>query len=139
MASTVVLTGIQWGDEGKAKVIDYLASQVNLVVRFQGGNNAGHTIVVGGEKTVLHLIPSGVLHRQTVNVIGNGVVFDMGVFLEEKNKVIISVVFRGREAAHMEEGRKVVQRMIAALEPVGKLEGSPQSMGKRIICTITPK
>jgi translation initiation factor IF-3 len=60
-------------------------------------------------------------------------------FLEEKNKVTISVVFRGREAAHMEEGRKVVQRMIAALEPVGKLEGPPQSMGKRIICTITPK
>jgi len=87
MTTTVVLTGIQWGDEGKAKVIDYLASQVNIVARFQGGNNAGHTIVVGGEKTVLHLIPSGVLHRQTVNVIGNGVVFDMGVFLEEKNKL----------------------------------------------------
>ncbi len=60
-------------------------------------------------------------------------------FLEHKNKVVISVVFKGREAAHMEEGRKVVERMIQALEPVGKLEGSPSTMGKRIICTLTPK
>lgn len=60
-------------------------------------------------------------------------------FLEHKNKVIISVVFKGREAAHMEEGRKVVEKMIKELEPVGKLEGSPSTMGKRIICTLTPK
>jgi adenylosuccinate synthase len=84
---SLVLTGIQWGDEGKAKIIDYLASQVDVIVRFQGGNNAGHTIVVGGEKTVLHLIPSGILHTHSTNVIANGVVFDMGVFLEEKNKL----------------------------------------------------
>jgi adenylosuccinate synthase len=84
---SLVLVGIQWGDEGKAKIIDYLSKQVDVIVRFQGGNNAGHTIVVGGEKTVLHLIPSGILHSQSVNVIGNGVVFDMGVFLEERNKL----------------------------------------------------
>jgi adenylosuccinate synthase len=85
--SNLVLVGIQWGDEGKAKIIDHLAEKADVVVRFQGGNNAGHTIVVGGEKTVLHLIPSGILHKGTVNVIANGVVFDMGVFLEEKNKL----------------------------------------------------
>jgi adenylosuccinate synthase len=80
----VVLLGVQWGDEGKAKIIDHLAANADLVVRFQGGNNAGHTIVVGGDKTVLHLIPSGILHANATNLIGNGVVFDMSVFLEEK-------------------------------------------------------
>jgi len=83
----IVLVGIQWGDEGKAKIIDHLAEGADVVVRFQGGNNAGHTIVVGNEKTVLHLIPSGILHKNTTNVIGNGVVFDMAVFLEEKRRL----------------------------------------------------
>lgn len=83
MKSNIVLIGVQWGDEGKAKVIDHLASKADIVARFQGGNNAGHTIVVNNQKTVLHLIPSGVLHSNTINLIGNGVVFDMGVFLEE--------------------------------------------------------
>lgn len=87
MSQNIVLIGIQWGDEGKAKIIDYLASKVDVITRFQGGNNAGHTIVVGGEKTVLHLVPSGILHPRSVNLIGNGVVFDMGVFLEEKQKL----------------------------------------------------
>ncbi|MDB5037532.1 MAG: purA [Bacteriovoracaceae bacterium] len=83
--SNTVLVGIQWGDEGKAKIIDHLAEKADIVARFQGGNNAGHTIVVGKEKTVLHLIPSGILHKNTVNVVGNGVVFDMGVFLQERD------------------------------------------------------
>lgn len=83
-SQSLVLLGIQWGDEGKAKIIDHLAEHADVVARFQGGNNAGHTIVVGGEKTVLHLIPSGILHANTVNLIGNGVVLDMEVFLQEK-------------------------------------------------------
>jgi len=85
--NTLVLLGAQWGDEGKAKVIDHLAINAHYVARFQGGNNAGHTIVVQNEKTVLHLIPSGILHTNTINVIGNGVVMDMSVFLEEKEKL----------------------------------------------------
>ncbi len=85
--SNVVLVGVQWGDEGKAKIIDHLAERADIVVRFQGGNNAGHTIVVGSEKTVLHLIPSGILHPNTVNLVGNGVVFDMNVFLREKENL----------------------------------------------------
>lgn len=80
---SIVLLGAQWGDEGKAKIIDQLAQNANIVARFQGGNNAGHTIVVKGEKTILHLIPSGILHPQTVNLIGNGVVVDMSVLLNE--------------------------------------------------------
>ena len=74
--STVVIVGAQWGDEGKGKVIDYLSKEADVVVRGQGGNNAGHTVVVGDQKYALHLIPSGILNENTINVIGNGVVFD---------------------------------------------------------------
>jgi len=80
---TLVVVGAQWGDEGKGKVVDLLAERSDVIVRFQGGNNAGHTLVVGGEKTVLHLVPSGVLHRGKTCVIGNGVVVDPLVLLEE--------------------------------------------------------
>ena len=80
---TVAIVGSQWGDEGKGKVIDYLATQADVVVRGQGGNNAGHTLVVGSKKFAIRLIPSGVLNPNTVNVIGNGIVFDPKGFLEE--------------------------------------------------------
>jgi adenylosuccinate synthase len=79
----VVVVGAQWGDEGKGKVVDILAEHADIVVRYQGGNNAGHTLVVDGRKTVLHLVPSGVLHAGKVCVIGNGVVIDPGVLLTE--------------------------------------------------------
>lgn len=80
--SVVVIVGSQWGDEGKGKIIDYLSNRAEMVVRGQGGNNAGHTVVAGGEKYSLHLIPSGILH-DTDNIIGNGVVFDAEGFLSE--------------------------------------------------------
>jgi adenylosuccinate synthase len=79
----VVVVGAQWGDEGKGKVVDLLTEHAQVVVRFQGGNNAGHTLVVSGQKTVLHLIPSGILHAGKTCVIGNGVVIDPGVLLKE--------------------------------------------------------
>ena len=79
----VVVIGAQWGDEGKGKVVDLLTEQADVVVRFQGGNNAGHTLVVGGQKTVLHLIPSGILHPGKACVIGNGVVVDPEVLAKE--------------------------------------------------------
>ncbi len=78
-----VVVGTQWGDEGKGKIVDVLGSQVDLVVRFQGGNNAGHTVVVEGKKHILHLLPSGVLHTNSQCIIGPGVVVDPFVFLEE--------------------------------------------------------
>lgn len=81
--STLVIVGAQWGDEGKGKVIDYLSKKAEVVVRGQGGNNAGHTVVVNDKKYALHLIPSGILYKDTVNVIGNGVVFDPKGFIEE--------------------------------------------------------
>lgn len=82
MANTVII-GAQWGDEGKGKIVDMLSAQSQVIVRFQGGNNAGHTIKVKGEETILHLIPSGILHDGKICLIGNGVVLDPAVFLSE--------------------------------------------------------
>ncbi len=80
---TDILLGLQWGDEGKGKIVDFLAPQYDIVARFQGGPNAGHTLVIDGEKTVLHIIPSGIFRPQTLNVIGNGVVIDPIVMKKE--------------------------------------------------------
>ena len=84
----VVIVGAQWGDEGKGKVVDYFTQKVDMVVRFQGGNNAGHTLVVGDTKTVLHHIPSGILHPSVKCVIGNGVVINPGVLLYEIDELV---------------------------------------------------
>src|SRR3954452_9928347 len=83
----VVVVGAQWGDEGKGKVVDLLTEHAQIVVRFQGGNNAGHTLVVDGQKTVLHLIPSGILHPGKTCVIANGVVVDPFVLVEEIDRL----------------------------------------------------
>ena len=79
----VIVIGAQWGDEGKGKVVDLYSTQAEYIVRYQGGNNAGHTLVVNGKKTVLHLIPSGILHPGKICLIANGVVFDPAVFFHE--------------------------------------------------------
>ena len=79
----IVLLGAQWGDEGKGKATDILGDRVDYVVRYQGGNNAGHTVVIGDQKYALHLLPSGILSPNVIPVIGNGVVIDPGVLLEE--------------------------------------------------------
>ncbi|MBX7149352.1 adenylosuccinate synthase [bacterium] len=79
----VIIVGAQWGDEGKGKIVDLFTQSVSAVVRFQGGNNAGHTLVVNGEKTVLHLIPSGILRDNVTCMIGNGVVVDPEILLKE--------------------------------------------------------
>lgn len=83
MGQVTVLVGAQWGDEGKGKVIDILTKDVQYIVRYQGGNNAGHTVVIGDNKYVLHLIPSGILHEGKICVIGHGVVVDPEALIEE--------------------------------------------------------
>src|SRR5512136_1723181 len=82
MANTI-LVGAQWGDEGKGKIIDVLTEEADVVVRTQGGNNAGHTVFIAGQKYVLHLVPSGILRRNKLCVIGNGVVIDPVSLVEE--------------------------------------------------------
>ncbi len=81
--SAFIVLGAQWGDEGKGKMTDYLAEEADVVVRYQGGNNAGHTVEVGDKQYKLHLIPSGILHDDKLNVIGNGVVVDPSAFFKE--------------------------------------------------------
>jgi adenylosuccinate synthase len=85
--STLVIIGTQWGDEGKGKVVDLLTSRAGVVVRFHGGANAGHTLKASGEQVIVHLIPSGILHPDTLNIIGNGVVVDPAVLLSEKDEL----------------------------------------------------
>ena len=92
--TALVAVGAQWGDEGKGKIVDWLALSADLVVRFHGGNNAGHTLIVDGQKTVLHLVPSGILQPNTVNLIGPGVVVDPRVLLAELDKIQASGVLR---------------------------------------------
>ena len=88
MNRSVVAVGMQWGDEGKGKIVDLLAAETDAVVRFQGGHNAGHTLVVEGERTVLHLIPSGILNAGVECLIGNGVVLSLPALLEEVDFLI---------------------------------------------------
>ncbi|HPN84267.1 MAG TPA: adenylosuccinate synthetase, partial [Victivallales bacterium] len=81
--SVTVIVGIQWGDEGKGKIIDFLTEDADVVARFQGGNNAGHTVEIGDKKSVLHLVPSGIFRDKTICLICNGVVVDPVALMEE--------------------------------------------------------
>ena len=111
--SAVVVVGAQWGDEGKGKVVDLYAPYAELVVRYAGGANAGHTLVVGGEKLILHLIPSGILHEDTKCVVGQGTVIDPAVFLDEVQAL------EARGVATM--GRLVVSQRAHVVLPHHKL------------------
>ncbi len=88
MGKNLVVIGLQWGDEGKGKIVDLLTDQAQAVVRFQGGHNAGHTLVIGGKKTILSLIPSGILHPQVLCLIGNGVVLSLEALFKEAETLI---------------------------------------------------
>jgi len=103
--SAVVVIGTQWGDEGKGKIVDYLAEKADVVVRYQGGNNAGHTVIVGGNEFKLHLLPSGILYKDKTCVIGNGVVIDPGVLIKElenmKEKGVDTAGLRISNRAHV--------------------------------------
>src|SRR5512134_2483021 len=81
--ANIVIVGAQWGDEGKGKIVDLLTQYADVVVRFQGGNNAGHTVYLKEEKFVFHLIPSGILYSEKQCVIGSGVVLDLAVLIRE--------------------------------------------------------
>jgi adenylosuccinate synthase len=112
----VVVVGVQWGDEGKGKVVDQLADRADLVVRFQGGPNAGHTLVVEGETTVLHLIPSGILQPATLNLIGPGVVVDPDVLLGEIDGLKQKGLPVGRERLRISDRAHVILPVHSALD-----------------------
>ena len=88
MGNFVIIIGTQWGDEGKGKIVDLLTDRVSAVTRFQGGHNAGHTLVIGGRKTILSLVPSGILHDRVTCFIGNGVVLSLEALLRECQSLI---------------------------------------------------
>lgn len=111
--ANVIIVGAQWGDEGKGKVVDIYTEYANDVVRYQGGNNAGHTLVVGNEKTILHLIPSGILHEGKRCVIGNGVVLDPNVFLQEIDGL-------KKKGYLKDDGQLVVDRNVHIIMPYHK-------------------
>ncbi len=111
--ANVVIVGAQWGDEGKGKVVDIYTEYANTVVRYQGGNNAGHTLVVGDEKTVLHLIPSGILHDGKKCIIGNGVVLDPKIFIDE-------VTALQKKGYLKDESQLVIDRNVHIIMPYHK-------------------
>ncbi|WP_372744166.1 adenylosuccinate synthetase, partial [Lutibacter sp.] len=92
-----LLLGLQWGDEGKGKIVDVLTKDYDIIARFQGGPNAGHTLIFDGHKHVLHTIPSGIFHKNAVNVVGNGVVIDPVIFKKElENLSVFNLDFKSK-------------------------------------------
>lgn len=114
--SNVVVVGAQWGDEGKGKIVDLFTEHAQVVVRYQGGNNAGHTLVVNGEKTVLRLIPSGILHPDKACMIGNGVVLDPLVLCEEIEGIRARGLLEREDRLVISEGAHVIMPWHKAID-----------------------
>ena len=112
--STVVIVGAQWGDEGKGKIVDVLTQKADTIVRYQGGNNAGHTVVIGNDKYVLHLIPSGILHGGKKCVIGNGVVIDPAALLTEIDKLAARNI--GTDGLYISQNAHIIMPYHTAVE-----------------------
>ncbi|MDG1004912.1 MAG: adenylosuccinate synthetase, partial [Emcibacteraceae bacterium] len=102
--SNVVVVGSQWGDEGKGKIVDWLSERADVVVRFQGGHNAGHTLVIDGEVYKLSLLPSGIVRGGKLSIIGNGVVVDPWALVDEINKLAGQGVTINAECLLVSEG-----------------------------------
>jgi len=128
MANTVVVIGTQWGDEGKGKIVDLLTDQASAVVRFQGGHNAGHTLVIDGEKTVLHLIPSGVLRDGVQCLIGNGVVLSPEALLSELTQIETSGV-PARQRIVISEACPLILPYHIALDQARELARGSKAIG----------
>lgn len=125
--STVVIVGAQWGDEGKGKIVDVLTQKADTIVRYQGGNNAGHTVVIGNDKYVLHLIPSGILHGGKKCVIGNGVVIDPAALLTEIDKLAARNI--GTDGLFIAQNAHIIMPYHSAVE-------SEQEKSKKIGTTL---
>jgi len=121
MEKNIAVIGAQFGDEGKGKIIDFLAENADIIARFNGGNNAGHTIEVGNKTTILHLIPSGILHKGKINIMGNGVVIDPKILIGEieVNESHLNVTDKAAEKikALMEQEKK--QGLRISVQPGG--------------------
>jgi adenylosuccinate synthase len=128
MACTVVV-GTQWGDEGKGKLVDLLTEKVQGIARFQGGNNAGHTLVVNGEKFILHLIPSGILHKGKTCFVGNGVVIDPEVIIHEMDALAERGVDCGPEKLRISDRAQIIMPYHKAMDHAREKAKGNQAIG----------
>ncbi|RLI82654.1 adenylosuccinate synthase, partial [Archaeoglobales archaeon] len=119
MTQTIIVVGGQWGDEGKGKIVDFLAEKADVVIRYAGGNNAGHTVVVGEKKFKFHLIPSGIVHEDKLNVIGNGVVVDPEVLVSEIENL-------ERMGFKIDERRLIISSSAHTILPKHREEDNPK-------------
>ncbi len=126
-----VLLGLQWGDEGKGKIVDYFASNYDVIARFQGGPNAGHTLYVGDKKVVLHQIPSGVFHANTVNLIGNGVVLDP-VTLKKECDIVAGFGIDLKKNLFISERTHLILPTHRALDKAAELSKGTQKIGSTL-------
>lgn len=127
--ANVVVVGAQWGDEGKGKVVDIYTEYADEIVRYQGGNNAGHTLVVGTEKVVLHLIPSGVLHEGKRCVIGNGVVLDPEVFIMEVDRLKAAGRLQDDKTLQLSESLHIIMPYHKALDIAREAQSGDKKIG----------
>ena len=125
--SNLVIIGSQWGDEGKGKLVDLLSTDAKYIVRFQGGNNAGHTVMVGGQKYILHLIPSGILHPGKICLIGNGVVMDPAVLCKEIDTLKDQGIDAGPERLKISYKTQVIMPYHKALDIARENYKSPDA------------
>jgi adenylosuccinate synthase len=128
MGQSVVILGTQWGDEGKGKIVDLLTDKAQFVVRYQGGHNAGHTLVIDGKKTVLHLIPSGILRDNCKCIIGNGVVLAPDALLKEMNELEASG-YPVRERLYLSEACPLILPYHVALDKARELARGSKAIG----------
>ncbi|PKL41760.1 MAG: adenylosuccinate synthase [Candidatus Riflebacteria bacterium HGW-Riflebacteria-2] len=125
----IVLVGAQWGDEGKGKITDLIADDFDYVVRYQGGNNAGHTVIHGGRTLKLHLIPSGVLHDNKTCIIGNGVVFDPFVFLQEMEELQKGNLLQSNTRIYISERAHLIMPYHRSLDQAREAKTSGKKIG----------
>jgi len=126
-----VLLGMQWGDEGKGKIVDFFAPHYDIIARFQGGPNAGHTLYIKGEKIVLHQIPSGIFHENTTNLIGNGVVLD-AVTLKKEFEKVASFGVDGKKNLYIAERTHLILPTHRALDKASELSKGNEKIGSTL-------
>ncbi|MCW3118256.1 MAG: Adenylosuccinate synthetase, partial [Chitinophagaceae bacterium] len=126
-----VILGLQWGDEGKGKIVDYFAKDYDVIARFQGGPNAGHTLYVNDKKVVLHQIPSGVFHANTMNLIGNGVVLDP-VTLKRECEIVASFGIDLKKNLYISERAHLILPTHRALDASAELSKGNQKIGSTL-------
>ena len=125
----VTVIGAQWGDEGKGKIVDWLSNQADIVVRFQGGNNAGHTIVIKKKKIALSLIPSGIIRKNKISIIGNGVVVNPAALLEEIRKLNVAGIKITKKNLRISENSSIIFNFHKKIDEIREKSKGPNKIG----------